>query len=160
MAARVPRPSQAAPHKVVVEKIDLEFLHATYIAKSSETMFSELAVGFENFGWRPETRPAPRAQGPPRLAAGAGDRNAETLKDINILGSSAQFLRASFPLALTKYSQGSPIEMQAVPQVLFRRAPELLKPILQGCTSLFPAKREVKREVGKACQAWPGNQTS
>ena len=27
-------------------------------------------------------------------------------------------------------------------------------------TSLFPAKREVKREVDKAWQAWPGNQTS
>ena len=26
-------------------------------------------------------------------------------------------------------------------------------------TSLFPAKREVKREVRKAWQAWPGNQT-
>ena len=36
----------------------------------------------------------------------------------------------------------------------------MLKPVLQGCASLFPAKREVKREVGKACQAWPGNQTS
>ncbi len=29
-----------------------------------------------------------------------------------------------------------------------------------GVTSLFPAKREVKREVCKAWQAWPGNQTS
>ena len=56
--------------------------------------------------------------GPPRLAAGAGDRNAETLKDFHILGSSAQFPRA-FSLALIQYSQGSPIEMQAVPQVLF-----------------------------------------
>ena len=26
--------------------------------------------------------------------------------------------------------------------------------------SLFPAKREVKRELSKAWQAWPGNQTS
>ena len=81
-------------------------------------MFSELAVGFENFRWRAEMRPAPRAQGPPRLAAGAGDRNAETLKDFHILGASPQFPRA-FSVALTKYSQGSPIEMQAVPQVLF-----------------------------------------
>ena len=61
---------------------------------------------------------------------------------------------------LTRYSQGSPIEMQEPPQLLFGRALELLKPILQGGTSLFPAKREVKREVGKAWQAWPGNQTS
>ena len=29
-----------------------------------------------------------------------------------------------------------------------------------GDTSLFPAKREVKREVGHAWQAWPGTQTS
>ncbi len=29
-----------------------------------------------------------------------------------------------------------------------------------GTTSLFPAKREVKREASKAWQAWPGNQTS
>ena len=63
-------------------------------------------------------RPAPRAQGPPLLAAGAGDRNAETFGDFYVLGFSAQFPRA-FSLALTKYSQGSPIEMQAVPQVLF-----------------------------------------
>ena len=94
MAACVPRPSQVALQKVVVEKIGFEFLHAVYIAKSSETMFSELAVGFENFRWRAEMRPAPRAQGPPRLAAGAGDRNAETLKDFYILGPSAQFPRA------------------------------------------------------------------
>ena len=46
--------------------------------------------------------------------------------------------------------------MQAVPQVLFCRALELLKPTLQGCTSFFPAKREVKREVGKAYQSVPG----
>ena len=81
-------------------------------------MFSELAVGFEHFRWRAEMKPVPRVQGPPRLATGAGDRNAETFKDFHILGSSAQFPRA-FLLALTKYSQGSPIEMQAVPQVLF-----------------------------------------
>ena len=30
----------------------------------------------------------------------------------------------------------------------------------RGGTSLFPAKREVKREVPKAWQAWPRNQTS
>ena len=92
----MPRPSQVALQKVVVEKIGLKFFHAVHIAKSSETMFSELAVGFENFRWRAEMRPAPRAQGPPRLAAGAGDRNAETLKDFHILGSSAQFPRAFF----------------------------------------------------------------
>ena len=78
MAACVPRPSQAALQKAGVEKVGLKFLHAVDIAKLSETMFSELAVGFENFRWRSEMRPAPRAQGPPRLAAGAGDRNAET----------------------------------------------------------------------------------
>ena len=85
---------------MVVEKIGFKFLHAVYIAKSSETMFSELAVGFENFRWRAEMRPAPRAQGPPRLAAGAsrggGARNAETLKDFHVLGFSAQFPRAFF----------------------------------------------------------------
>ena len=74
MAACVPRPSQVALQKAVVEKVGLKFPHALYIAKSSETMFSELAVGFENFRWRAEMRPAPRAQGPPRLAAGAGGR--------------------------------------------------------------------------------------
>ena len=94
MAACVPRPSQVALQKAVVEKIGFKFLHAVYIAKSSETMFSEPAVGFENFRWRAEMRPAPRAQGPPRLAAGAGDRNAETLKDFHVLGPSAQVPRA------------------------------------------------------------------
>ena len=96
MAACVPQPSQAALQKVGVKKIGFKFLHAANIAKSSETMFSELAVGFENFRWRAEVKPAPRAQGPPRLAAEAGDRNAETLKDVHILGSSAQFPRAFF----------------------------------------------------------------
>ena len=38
--------------KMVVEKIGLKFLHAVYIAKLSETMFSELAVGFGNLRWR------------------------------------------------------------------------------------------------------------
>ena len=92
----MPRPSQVARQKAGVEKVSVKFSHAAYIAKSSETMFSELAVGFENFRWRAEMRLAPRAQGPPRLAAGAGDRNAETLKDFHILGSSAQFPRAFF----------------------------------------------------------------
>ena len=96
MAACVPRPSQAALQKAGVGKIGLKFLHAADIAKSSETMFSQLAVGFENFCWRAAMRLAPRAQGPPRLAAGAGDRNAETLMDFYILGPSAQFPRAFF----------------------------------------------------------------
>ena len=47
MAACVPRPSQAALQKALVEKVGLKFFHAVYIAKLSETMFSELAVGFE-----------------------------------------------------------------------------------------------------------------
>ena len=51
VAACVPRPSQVALQKVVVEKIGFKSLHAVYIAKSSETMFSHLAVGFENFCW-------------------------------------------------------------------------------------------------------------
>ena len=152
MAACVPRPSQAALQKAGVEKSGLKFLHAVYIAKSSETVFSELAVGFENFRWRAEMKPAPRTQGPLRPAAGAGDRNAEAVKDFYVLRPSAQFPVAFF-LVLTMNFQGHPLEMQAVPQVLFRRA-------LQGGTSFFPAKREVEREVGKACQAWPGNRTS
>ena len=96
MAACVPRPSQVALQKTGVEKVGLKFLHAVYIAKLSETMFSELAVGFENFRWRAEMRLAPRAQGPPRLAAGAGGRDAETRLDFQILGPSAQFPRAFF----------------------------------------------------------------
>ena len=80
-------------------------------------MFSQLAVGFENFRWKAKMNPAPRAQGHPRLAAGAGDRNAEALWDFYMLGPSAQVPRA-FSLALTEYFQRSTIEMQAVPQVL------------------------------------------
>ena len=59
MAACVPRPSQVALQNWVWKKIGLEFFHVVYIAKSSETMFSELAVGFENFRWRAEMRLAP-----------------------------------------------------------------------------------------------------
>ena len=70
MAACVPRPSQVALQKTVVEKVGLKFLHAVYIAKSSETIFSQLAAGFEDFRWRAKMKPTPRAPGPPRLAAG------------------------------------------------------------------------------------------
>ena len=91
-----PSPARPPLKKRVWKKVSVKFFHAAYIAKSSETMFSQLAVGFENFCWRAEMKSAPRAQGPPRLAAGAGDRNAETFMDFHILGSSAQFLRAFF----------------------------------------------------------------
>ena len=72
MAACVPRPSQVALQKVVVKKIGLQFLHAACIAKSAETMFSQLAVGFENFRWRAEMKAVPRAQGPPAAACRGG----------------------------------------------------------------------------------------
>ena len=45
VAARLPQPSQAALKKTGVEKVGFKFLHVAYIAKSSETMFSELAGG-------------------------------------------------------------------------------------------------------------------
>ena len=91
-----PSPAKPPYKKRVLKNVGFKFFPVAHIAKSSETMFSVLAVGFENFRWRAEMRPAPRAQGPPRRAAGAGDRNAETLKDFHILGSSAQFPRAFF----------------------------------------------------------------
>ena len=72
MAACVPRPSQVALQKVVVEKIGLKFLHAVYIAKLSETMFSELAVGFKFLlEARNETRAA-RARSPAACRGGGG----------------------------------------------------------------------------------------
>ena len=73
VAARLPQPSQVALQKAVVEKVGLKFLHAVYIAKSSETMFSELAVGFENFRLegRNETRAA-RARSPAACRGGGG----------------------------------------------------------------------------------------
>ena len=118
MAACVPQPSQAALEKVGVEKSRCQILPRRLHRKVIRNDVSELAVGFENFRWRAEMRPAPRAQGPPRLAAGAGDRNAETLKDFHILGSSAQFPRAFF-FGPDQIFPRVPIEMQAVPQVLF-----------------------------------------
>ena len=88
VAARLPQPSQAALKKTGVEKSRSQIpprpLHRKVIRND---VFLR---------WRAEMSPAPRAQGPPRLAAGAGDRNAETLKDFHILGSSAQFPRAFF----------------------------------------------------------------
>ena len=102
---------------------------------------------------------APRAQGPPRLAAGAGDRNAETLENFYILGRLGQFSRG--------FSFGS--DQRAVRDHRRNAIGTLGAKVKgaadapaqsSGATSLFPAKREVKREVGKACRAWPGNQTS
>ncbi len=55
-------------------------------AKSSKTMVFELAVGFKKFCRRRKNGVCSRALSPPRLAAGAGDRNTETLKDFYVLG--------------------------------------------------------------------------
>ena len=49
-------------------------------------MVFELAVGFKKFCRRRTNGGGTRASSPPRLAAGAGDRNAETLKDFYVLG--------------------------------------------------------------------------
>ncbi len=49
-------------------------------------MVFELAVGFKKFCRRRKNGVCSRALSPPRLAAGAGDRNTETLKDFYVLG--------------------------------------------------------------------------
>ena len=122
-------------------------------------MFFQLAVGFENFCSRGLVKTAPRAQGPPRLAAGAGDRNAETVENFYILGRLGQFSRAfsfgSDQRALRDHRRNAIGTLGAKVKGAADAPAQL-----SGATSLFPAKREVKREVGKACQAWPGNQTS
>ncbi len=51
-----------------------------------KTLVFEFAVGFKKFCRRRENGFCSRALGPPRLAAGAGDRNTETLKDFYVLG--------------------------------------------------------------------------
>ena len=73
------------PRKVGVEKSRQRIPLRRLNAKSSQTMVFELAVGFE-ISARGVNFRAPCALGPPRLAAGAGDRNAETLKDFYVLG--------------------------------------------------------------------------
>ena len=55
-------------------------------AKSSQTLVFEFAVGFKKFWRRQKKGGSSRAMSPPRLAAGAGDRNAETLMDFYVLG--------------------------------------------------------------------------
>ena len=57
-----------------------------FYAKRSQMMISGLAVGFENFCRRRLYGRASRALSPPRLAAGAGGRIAETLKNFYVLG--------------------------------------------------------------------------
>ena len=54
--------------------------------KSMKTVVFDFAVGFKKFCRRRENGFCSRALGPPRLAAGAGDRNTETLKDFYVLG--------------------------------------------------------------------------
>ena len=46
----------------------------------------DFAVGVKKFCRRRKNGFCSRALGPPRLAAGAGDRNTETLKDFYVLG--------------------------------------------------------------------------
>ena len=54
--------------------------------KSMKTVVFGFAVGFKKFRRSRENGFCSRALGPPRLAAGAGDRNAETLMDFYVLG--------------------------------------------------------------------------
>ena len=74
-------------------------------------MISAYAVCFEKISrWRFRFRAA-RALGPPRLAAGAGDRNFETLKDFYDLGLFGAILERFFvgcAHMLAKTSQTTP----------------------------------------------------
>ena len=80
------RPAQSTRRKIGVEKSRPQFPLRRLYAKPSQTMVFGFAVGGENFCRRRLGRRAARAPSPPRLAAGAGDRNAETLKDFYVLG--------------------------------------------------------------------------
>ena len=74
------------PRKIGAKQSRPEILLRRLNAKSSQTMVFELAVGFKKFGRRQKKGGSSRAMSPPRLAAGAGDRNAETLMDFYVLG--------------------------------------------------------------------------
>ena len=79
-------PAQGHPPKNRSEKSRQRIPLRRLNAKSSQTMVFELAVGFKKFCRRQKKGGSSRAMSPPRLAAGAGDRNAETLKDFYVLG--------------------------------------------------------------------------
>ena len=74
------------PQKIGVEKSRPKNLWRRDYPKSMKTVVLESAVGFKKICRRRENGFSSRALGPPRLAAGAGDRNTETLKDFYVFG--------------------------------------------------------------------------
>ena len=80
------RPAQSICRKIGVKKSRPRFPLRRLYAKPSQTTVFGFAVGFKKLCRRRLERRAARAPSPPRLAAGAGDRNAETLKDFYVLG--------------------------------------------------------------------------
>ena len=71
--------------------------------KSMKTIVFGFVVGFQKFCRRRENGFSSRALGPPRPAAGAGDRNTETLMDFYVFGLreaiSARFFFGAEPTA-------------------------------------------------------------
>ena len=78
--------ARAAAEKSESTKESANKSSALSLRKTITNEHFEFAVGFENFCRSRLERRAARAPSPPRLAAGAGDRNAETLKDFYVLG--------------------------------------------------------------------------
>ena len=79
-------PAQDLPREIGVKKSRPKIPLRRLYPKSMKAVVFELAVGFEKFCRRRKNGVCSRALSPPRLAAGAGDRNTETLKDFYVFG--------------------------------------------------------------------------
>ena len=86
LAAWVAQPSAASPKKSEWKKSPTNSTARSLSQSHPKRWFSSLPWALKiSVGGAKKV--LPRAPGPPRLAAGAGDRNAETLKDFYVLGT-------------------------------------------------------------------------
>ena len=133
-------PAQRIPRKIGVKESRLKIPLRRLYPKSSKTIISELAVGFKKCCRRLKNGCPSRALSPPRLAAGAGDRNTETLKDFYVFGPRVPFSARLLFRSDPSVSRASQSNLKAHPgQHSNVRCASPPPP--EGGTSLFPAKK-------------------
>ena len=112
-------PAQALPRKIGVKKSRPRNPWRRAYPKSMKTVVFGFAVGFKKFCRSRENGFCSRALGPPRLAAGAGDRQSETLTNIYNLAPSGCFSKR-FPLLTPAFSNPQAPACPFIRKDLFR----------------------------------------
>ena len=114
-------------------------------------LWGSSALCLHAFSSRP---PAKESRKHPRCLFKALSPPAEAVRDPGAIPKGPGSIRDAFSKRFRRAPPGLPFHAQLLWHSSVARSPPI------GGTSLFPAKREAKREATKAWQAWPGNQTS